>query len=82
MTLVAQWKPAEILVKFDLDGGNFGENAPDGDFFVTFGEPYGELPVPEKEGFQFDGWVYSGAVIQDTTPVSMTGEHVLTALWK
>lgn len=82
MTLIAQWKPAKVLVKFDLDGGNFGENAPDGDFFVTFGEPYGELPVPEKEGFQFDGWVYSGAVIKDTTPVSMTGEHVLTALWK
>ena len=81
MTLIAQWKPAKVLVKFDLDGGTFGEHGPDGDFMVTFGEPYGELPVPEKDGCEFDGWVYSGAVIKSDTPVTMTGEHVLTALW-
>ena len=35
MTLIAQWKPAKVLVKFDLDGGTFGEHGPDGDFMVT-----------------------------------------------
>ena len=48
---------------------------------MTYGEAYGELPVPEKEGFLFDGWVYSGAVIKAATTVTMTGEHVLTARW-
>ena len=48
---------------------------------MTYGEAYGELPVPEKEGFLFDGWVYSGAVIKADTTVTMTGEHVLTARW-
>ena len=81
MNLIAQWKPAKVLVKFDLDGGTFGKNPPE-EFFVTFGEPYGPLPVPEKEGAEFDCWVYSGAVVDENTPVTMTGEHVLTALWK
>ena len=36
---------------------------------------------PVKEGFRFDGWVYSGNVIAADTPVAMTGEHVLTARW-
>lgn len=82
MTLIAQWKPAKVLVKFDPDGGTFDENGPKEDFFVTFGEPYGPLPVPKKEGEEFDCWVYSGAVVDENTPVTMTGEHVLTALWK
>lgn len=81
LTLYAVWKPAELTVKFDLDGGtvNGAEQAPDQT--VTYGEAYGELPVPEKEGYTFDGWVYSGAVITPDTTVTMTGEHVLTARW-
>ena len=48
---------------------------------MTYGETYGELPVPQKDGYRFDGWIYSGAVIQSDTEVTMTGEHVLTARW-
>jgi len=82
MTLVAQWKPAKVLVKFDLDGGVIDGRDEAEDIQVTFGEPYGNLPVPQKEGFTFDGWIYSGAVIDGATAVTMTGEHVLTARWK
>lgn len=81
MTLYAVWMPAEVMVKFDLDGGNLDEETYIPDKAVTYGEAYGELPVPEKEGFLFDGWVYSGAVIKADTTVTMTGEHVLTARW-
>ena len=81
MTLYAVWMPAEVMVKFDLDGGNLDEETYIPDKAVTYGEVYGELPVPEKEGFLFDGWVYSGAVIKADTTVTMTGEHVLTARW-
>lgn len=81
MTLYAVWMPAEVMVKFDLDGGNLDGETYIPDKAVTYGEAYGELPVPEKEGFLFDGWVYSGAVIKADTTVTMTGEHVLTARW-
>jgi len=81
LTLYAVWKPAVITVKFDLDGGTLesGERVPD--IEVTYGEAYGELPVPKKEGYTFDGWVYSGAVITADSKVSTTGEHILTARW-
>ena len=49
---------------------------------VTFGEPYGILPVPVKEGAVFDGWMYSGQTITEDTKVTVNGEHVLTAQWK
>ncbi len=81
LTLYAVWTPAEVTVKFDPDGGTVDGEAYVPDQMVTYGEPYGQLPIPEKEGFSFDGWIYSGAVIQAETTVTMTGEHVLTARW-
>jgi len=81
VTLYAVWEPAQIAVKFDPDGGSVDGSSVIPDRLVTFSEPYGELPVPEKEGSRFDGWVYSGSVIGADTLVTMTGEHVLTARW-
>ena len=49
---------------------------------VTFGENYGVLPVPVKEGAVFGGWRYSGQNITEDTKVTVNGEHVLTAQWK
>ena len=66
MTLTAHWVPAQFTVKFKQ---------------VTFGETYGELPTPVKEGSAFGGWEYSGQIITADTVVQMTGEHVLTATW-
>ncbi len=81
LTLYAVWTPANVTVKFDLDGGSVDGKSYAADQTVTYGETYGQLPVPEKEGFLFDGWIYSGAVIGADTVVTMTGEHVLTARW-
>lgn len=80
-TLYAVWQPAEIVVKFDLDGGSFSDKDADMDKRVVFGEAYGILPVPVKEGYQFDGWIYSQQMISEDTVVFMTGEHILTARW-
>ena len=97
MTLFAVWKPAEITVKFDLTEGIFSKKG-DGNgtysdesfshgeenvtMSVIFGESYGKLPVPEREGYVFEGWQYSGMMIQEDTIVTTSGEHVLTAVWK
>lgn len=80
-TLYAVWEPAQVTVKFDLDGGACEGSASVPDKTVVYGETYGELPAPEKEGCRFDGWVYSGNIITADTQVTMTGEHVLTARW-
>lgn len=82
MTLTAKWAPAEILVKFDLDGGSLVENTEEETKKVTFGEKYGRLPIPEKEGYTFAGWFYSGSEITEDTQVLTSGEHILTAQWK
>ena len=68
-----------------LDTGTVGTDA-DGAVTeskqVIFGETYGTLPEPVKEGSIFAGWEYSGQTITADTVVQMTGEHVLTAIWK
>ena len=49
MTLYAVWTPAEVTVKFDLDGGKTDGETFIPDKTVTYGEAYGELPVPERQ---------------------------------
>ena len=82
MTLTAHWIPAQLTVKFDYDGGTDADGAVTESKQVTFGETYGTLPEPVKEGKTFVGWEYSGQMITADTVVQMTGEHVLTAIWK
>ncbi|MCD8023328.1 MAG: InlB B-repeat-containing protein [Lachnospiraceae bacterium] len=81
MTLYAVWTPAEITVKLDPNGGTIDGSTEAAEKQVIFGETYGELPTPEREGYTFDGWLYSGEIITEDTTVTMTGEHVLTAQW-
>ena len=80
-TLYAVWRPAEVVVKFDLDGGQFMDAGAEMEKTVIFGEAYGKLPIPVKEGCRFDGWVYSQQIISEDTVVFMTGEHILQARW-
>ena len=72
---------AQFTVKFDYDGGTGADGSTVESKQVTFGETYGELPTPVKEGSAFGGWEYSGQIITADTVVQMTGEHVLTATW-
>ena len=81
MTLTAHWVPTQFTVKFDYDGGTGADGSTVESKQVTFGETYGELPTPVKEGSAFGGWEYSGQIITADTVVQMTGEHVLTATW-
>lgn len=75
-TLYAAWKPKQILVVFDSDGGTLLDS-----ILVTFDKPYGNLPIPAKDGYKFAGWVYNNQFINLDTVVFMNGEHVLKAQW-
>ena len=50
-TLYAMWKPI-YTVTFDPNGGTLSEPTKQ----VTYGDPYGELPTPTREGYTFLGW--------------------------
>ena len=80
-TLSAHWKRAVCVVTFDANGGTVEPASRR----VTFGETYGELPLPVRDGWKFDGWYTSQQ--GEGTPVSafMTppekAEQTLYARW-
>ncbi|MBQ8615312.1 MAG: InlB B-repeat-containing protein, partial [Clostridia bacterium] len=41
-----------IIVNFDANGGTVSPTSKD----VVYGKPYGDLPIPSKEGYIFNGW--------------------------
>lgn len=52
---------------------------------VINGEKYGTLPLPQKEGYSFEGWFTSemgGTQITENSTVSITGDQTLYAHWK
>lgn len=79
-TLYAQWLENNYQVSFDANGGILEEQT----LFVKKGEKYGTLPTPVREGYTFRGWYTAktnGVLIQSTTTVTATSNHVLYALW-
>ena len=48
---------------------------------VRYGETYGELPVPVREGYTFNGWYYYAVPCTSDTNVLMCADHTLTANW-
>ena len=46
-----EYKP-KYIVTFDPNGGSVDVTSKE----VTYGDPYGELPTPTREGYTFKGW--------------------------
>ena len=80
-TLTAKWKLNTYTVTFDPNGGSVDPTSKT----VTFSEPYGELPVPTRKGYTFDGWyteAEEGTVVTADTTVTATTDHTLYAHWQ
>ena len=79
-TLYALWSANKYTVKFDANGGSVSYKSKT----VTFGNKYGELPIPKKEGYTFLGW---GANKDSKTyytagsVVNTAANHTLYACW-
>jgi uncharacterized repeat protein (TIGR02543 family) len=79
-TLYAYWTANDYTVTFNPNGGSVSQ----GTKTVTYGQKYGLLPTPTKDGYRFLGWYYSDS---DTTPVSsndlvqITTNKTLYAHW-
>ena len=80
-TLYAHWQAEQYTVTLDAMGGECSQQQ----ITVTYGEPYGALPVPTREGYIFTGWATDEHGLNrrsSTTPVSKTTDHTLYAMWE
>ena len=69
-----------VTVTFDPNGGEVTPTTKE----VKIGETYGELPVPTRTGYSFDGWYTAaedGDKVEATTTVTATTAHTLYAHW-
>ena len=78
VTLYAEWAANNYSVSFDVKGGE--EEAP---VNVTFGQRYGKLPTPKKDGCEFLWWDMEGTkeVVGNEMVVSIAKDHTLWAVW-
>ena len=78
ITLYTQWEANKYTITFDGNGVTLEQNSKE----VTYGQAYGELPTPTKEGYDFDGWyTEDGNLIKSTDIVNITKNTTLTASW-
>ena len=76
-TLVAQWTAKQLIVTLDVNGGICSTSSKT----VTFGETYGALPTPVRNGRLFGGWKLDGSPVTENTVVSAIEPHTLVASW-
>ena len=78
ITLYAQWEANTYTITFDGNGVTLEQNSKE----VTYGQAYGELPTPTKEGYDFVGWyTEDGNLIKSNDIVNITKNTTLTASW-
>ncbi len=92
ITVKAIWKGNKYDVTFDGNGGELpiGQSVKE----VVFGDNYGDLPVPIRKGYSFDGWywyasgtpislepAYISYMVNKDTTVSQAENHTLFAKW-
>ncbi|MEG1808923.1 MAG: InlB B-repeat-containing protein [Oscillospiraceae bacterium] len=80
-TLYACWTPNEYKVSFSAMGGKCDAE----DKTVVYGEPYGQLPIPTREGYIFTGWATDEHGVNrrtSTTPAVKSSDHTLYAQWE
>jgi len=79
-TLYAHWSGNPMTITFDPCGGTVTPAT----LVVTNGEPYGTLPTPVREGYEFAGWYTSpadGIAVTSATTVSLAADATLYAHW-
>ena len=81
MTFTAMWTMKTYTVYFNSNGGSGVNNKS-----VTYGSTYGELPVPSKNRYQFQGWYFDNGSFNNqvisASQVNITGDVTLYAKWK
>ena len=80
-TLYARWTPKTYTVTLNPNGGSCSTATKK----VTYGQTYGTLPVPTRDGYVFAGWFTTqttgGKRVYSTTTCYATGNYTLYARW-
>ncbi len=74
----------ELTIYVDVTLDACGGVLADDEVTVVFGDTYGELPEPTREGYTFDGWYTEkdgGELVEAGTEVSDKSDHTLYAHW-
>ena len=80
ITLYARWELATYTVTLNPNHGELLEESAT----VTYSEPYGILPTPTREQYEFAGWyteLDGGERITEQSTVTATEDHTLYAHW-
>jgi len=75
--LYAQWKNNEYTLSFYPFGGTVSPESKQ----VTFGKPIGELPIPEKKDYIFQGWRLNNQILHPETTWRYTANLYAMAQW-
>lgn len=81
--LYARWAENQYTVTFHVNGGNELE-AEESTKTIAYGQAYGPLPEPDRNGYGFVGWftqAEGGEEVTAQTKVSVTGDQTLYAHW-
>ena len=79
-TFYAQFEADTYTITFDSGEGTISTAAKE----VTYGDTYGELPLPVRSGYDFDGWFTAeegGEQVTADTKVEITENQTLYAHW-
>lgn len=79
-TLYAMWTSETYTVIFNPTGGSVGTASKS----VRYGEQYGTLPTPSRQGYNFAGWYTSeigGTRITETSVFNVNSSQTLFAQW-
>ena len=77
VTLTARWTANTYTVTFDANGGTVDPAS----MTVTFGEAFGTLPTPARDGYAFAGWFLGEDSVSSTTTYTTVGDAELVAHW-
>ena len=81
ITIIVSKGKQPITISFDAAGGKAVKEK----LTVYEGNVYGDLPVPSRSGYSFEGWYLSAdakEAIGSDTAVSGSSDHTLVARWK
>ena len=77
-TLYAQWNAQTYTITFDASGGTVAETTKN----VTYGDAYGDLPIPARSGYDFLGWFFQdGTRVNGFDTVTILSDSVVMAHW-
>ena len=78
LTLYAKWEAHSFYVFFDANGGTVAEESR----LVICDTAFGELPVPERAGYAFEGWfTENGTQITGETMMATAENITVYAKW-